>query len=103
MKTKITITVRKGDKDSVIDIPPKTLCKAADLRFTIDDCEWCNRNFKLNKMEKDVYKILEILWTADEWAHVPQTWYRLEKGKKGLVSIPNGRTTSCSRGRNGRK
>jgi hypothetical protein len=90
MKTRITITVRKGDKESVINILPKTLCKAADLIFMVDDCARCDRIFKLNRCHKEIYDVLEAIWTADEWAHAGRPGYQLveKDGKTTFARMP---------------
>ncbi len=55
----------------------------------IDDCKRCNGIFKLNKCHKEVYEILRVIWTADEWAHKGRA-YRVEKEKKEwkFVKLP---------------
>ena len=55
--------VAEHSKKGKIEIPisKKLLHNIADVPFIIDDCKYCWKNFKLNKIDKDVKKFNDII------------------------------------------
>jgi len=59
---KYKIVVEHSKKGKIeIPISRKLLHNIADILFIIDDCKYCWKNFKLNKIDKDVKKFHDLI------------------------------------------